>query len=31
MTKIAGGQTEGTDYLVDGITTNRQENGSGLV
>lgn len=29
MTKIAGGQTEGTDYLVDGITTNRQENGSG--
>jgi Carboxypeptidase regulatory-like domain len=31
MTKIAGGQTEGTDYLVDGITTNRQENGSGSV
>jgi len=29
MTKIAGGQTEGTDYLVDGITTNRMENGSG--
>jgi hypothetical protein len=29
MTKINGGQEEGTDYLVDGITTNRQENGSG--
>jgi len=29
MTKIAGGQTEGTDYLVDGITTNRMQNGSG--
>lgn len=29
MTKIAGGQTEGTDYLIDGITTNRMENGSG--
>ena len=31
MTKINGGQEEGTDYLVDGITTNRQENGSGSV
>lgn len=31
MTKIAGSQDEGTDYLVDGITTNRQENGSGSV
>ncbi len=29
MTKINGGQEEGTDYLVDGLTTNRQENGSG--
>ncbi len=29
MTKINGGQEEGTDYLVDGITTNRQQNGSG--
>ncbi|MGB8010615.1 MAG: carboxypeptidase regulatory-like domain-containing protein [Terriglobales bacterium] len=29
MSKIAGGQTEGTDYLVDGITTNRMQNGSG--
>ncbi len=29
MTKINGGQEEGTDYLVDGITTNREENGSG--
>jgi len=29
MIKIAGGQTEGTDYLVDGITTNRMQNGSG--
>lgn len=29
MSKIAGGQTEGTDYLIDGITTNRMENGSG--
>ena len=29
MAKIAGGQTEGTDYLVDGITTNRMQNGSG--
>ncbi len=29
MTKINGGQEEGTDYLVDGITTNRMENGSG--
>ncbi len=27
--KINGGQEEGTDFLVDGITTNRQENGSG--
>jgi len=29
MTKINGGQEEGTDYLVDGITTNREQNGSG--
>jgi len=29
MTKINGGQEEGTDYLVDGITTNRMQNGSG--
>ncbi|MGA8110788.1 MAG: TonB-dependent receptor, partial [Acidobacteriaceae bacterium] len=29
MAKITGGQEEGTDYLVDGITTNRMENGSG--
>ncbi|GGA73560.1 hypothetical protein GCM10011507_26430 [Edaphobacter acidisoli] len=29
MTKINGGQEEGTDYLIDGITTNRMENGSG--
>lgn len=29
MAKINGGQEEGTDYLVDGITTNRMENGSG--
>ncbi len=29
MTKINGGQEEGTDYLVYGITTNRMENGSG--
>jgi hypothetical protein len=29
MDKINGGQDEGSDYLVDGITTNRQENGSG--
>jgi len=29
MAKIAGGQTEGTDYLIDGITTNRMQNGSG--
>jgi hypothetical protein len=27
--KINGGQEEGTDYLIDGITTNRQQNGSG--
>jgi len=27
--KIDGGQEMGTDFLVDGITTNRQENGSG--
>jgi Carboxypeptidase regulatory-like domain len=27
--KVNGGQEEGTDFLVDGITTNRQENGSG--
>lgn len=27
--KIAGGQEMGTDFLIDGITTNRQENGSG--
>ncbi len=26
--KINGGQEEGTDQLIDGITTNRQENGS---
>ena len=31
MTKINGGQEEGTDYLVDGITTDRMENGSGSV
>jgi hypothetical protein len=29
MTKINGGQEMGTDYLVDGLTTNRQQNGSG--
>jgi len=29
MTKINGGQEEGSDYLVDGITTNRMQNGSG--
>jgi hypothetical protein len=29
MTKINGGQEEGTDYLVDGITTDRMQNGSG--
>lgn len=29
MVKIDGGQEEATDYLVDGITTNRQQNGSG--
>ena len=29
MTKINGGQTLGNEYLVDGITTNRAENGSG--
>lgn len=29
MAKINGGQEEGTDYLVDGITTDRMENGSG--
>jgi hypothetical protein len=27
--KINGGQEMGTDFLVDGITTNRQQNGSG--
>lgn len=27
--KIDGGQEEGTDFLIDGITTNREENGSG--
>jgi len=27
--KINGGQEEGTDFLIDGITTNRAENGSG--
>jgi hypothetical protein len=27
--KINGGQELGTDFLVDGITTNRQQNGSG--
>ena len=27
--KINGGQEMGTDFLIDGITTNRQENGSG--
>jgi hypothetical protein len=26
--KIAGGQEMGTDFLLDGITTNREENGS---
>ena len=31
MAKINGGQQEGTDYLVDGITTDRMENGSGSV
>lgn len=31
MSKINGGQEEGTDYLLDGITTNRMENGSGSV
>ncbi|HTW81786.1 MAG TPA: carboxypeptidase regulatory-like domain-containing protein [Terracidiphilus sp.] len=29
MYKMNGGQDEGSDFLVDGITTNRQENGSG--
>ena len=29
IAKINGGQTLGSDYLVDGITTNRSENGSG--
>ena len=29
LSKIDGGQEEATDYLVDGITTNRQQNGSG--
>jgi len=27
--KINGGQEAGTDFLIDGITTNRQQNGSG--
>lgn len=27
--KINGGQENGTDFLIDGITTNRQQNGSG--
>jgi hypothetical protein len=27
--KINGGQEEATDFLIDGITTNRQQNGSG--
>jgi hypothetical protein len=27
--KIAGGQEMGTDFLIDGLTTNREENGSG--
>ncbi len=27
--KIDGGQEMGTDFLVDGLTTNRQQNGSG--
>jgi hypothetical protein len=27
--KINGGQEMGTDFLIDGITTNREENGSG--
>jgi hypothetical protein len=27
--KINGGQEMGTDFLIDGITTNRQQNGSG--
>ncbi|MGA2890957.1 MAG: carboxypeptidase-like regulatory domain-containing protein [Terracidiphilus sp.] len=26
--KMNGGQEEGTDFLIDGITTNRQQNGS---
>jgi hypothetical protein len=29
IAKINGGQTLGSEYLVDGITTNRAENGSG--
>jgi hypothetical protein len=29
VAKINGGQTLGSEYLVDGITTNRSENGSG--
>jgi len=29
VAKINGGQTLGSEYLVDGITTNRAENGSG--
>ncbi len=29
LAKINGGQTLGSEYLVDGITTNRAENGSG--
>jgi hypothetical protein len=27
--KISGGQEMGTDFLIDGLTTNRQQNGSG--
>jgi hypothetical protein len=29
VAKINGGQTLGSEYLIDGITTNRAENGSG--
>ncbi len=29
FTKIGGGQTEGSDFLLDGISTLRSENGSG--
>lgn len=31
QSKVAGGQTLGTEYLIDGISTYRSENGSGNV